>query len=147
MPNPQIPQGTLVRVKASVIFTNFPQLNITAPYLGRAGISMAPEGPATSFIPTMTGAVQSQEVYQKMTLSAHLLRTQNLADQFKRKMESDSNLGDCAIRPDVVSGGLSLYGLTNCGIENVREMAFNGTDEGYTIIIGGYYSINGNLFD
>jgi len=147
MANPQIAQGTLVRVKASMLFTSFADLNITSPYLGRAGLSMGPDGPATSFIPTMTGAIQSQEVYQKMTVTAALLRTQDLANQFKRKMESNSYLGAATIRPDVVTGGISSYDLINCGIENVREMSFNGSDEAYAVIIGGYYLINNDLFN
>ena len=93
MGNPLIPQGILNRVRASVIWTSFPSLNITAPYLGRAGISLSPEGAATVFLPTMTGAVPSMEPYQKMTLTVNLLRTQMLADLYKQQMETSSLLG------------------------------------------------------
>jgi hypothetical protein len=147
MANPNVPQGVLNRVKASVSWANFPSLNVTAPYLGRQGISLAPDGPATTFLPTMTGAVQSQEVYQKMTLSMHLLRTQNLAQAYKDKMESDSNMESGIVRPDVVAGGISPYQLINCGIENVQPFLFNGTEEGFTVLIGGYYIINSGLFN
>ena len=147
MPNPNVAQGVLNRVKASVTWASFTTLNVTAPYLGRLGISLSPDGPITSFIPTMTGAVQSQEVYQKMTLSMHLLRTQGLAELYKLKVESDSNLGGGTVAPDVVAGGISRYLLLNCGIENISPFVFNGTEEGYTVVIGGYYFVNGNLFN
>jgi len=147
MGNPLVPQGVLNRVKAALTWDALPAFNITAPYLGRNGISMSPEGPATNWLPTMTGAVQSQEVYQKMTMTAHLLRTQQLADLYKTRMETDSNMGGGIIRPDTVAGGISPYQITNCGIQNVNAFVFNGTEEGFTIMFGGYYIINSNLFN
>ncbi len=147
MANPLIPQGILNRVRASLIWTAFPQLNVTAPYLGRAGISLAPEGPATVFLPTMTGAVPSMEPYQKMTLTVNLLRTQQLSNLYKQQMESSSLLGDGVVRPDIQSVGIGVYQLSNCAIENFRELNFAGGDAGYMILIGGYYNINSSLFD
>jgi hypothetical protein len=147
MGNPLIPQGVLNRVRASVIWTTFPELNVTAPYLGRAGITLAPDGAATVFLPTMTGAVPSMEPYQKMTLTVNLLRTQQLADLYKRQMETSSLLGDGVVRPDIQQGGIGLYQLSNCAIENFRELAFAGADAGYMVLLGGYYNINSTLFD
>jgi len=147
MANPLIPQGILNRVRASIIWTSFPQLNVTAPYLGRAGISLAPEGPATVFLPTMTGAVPSMEPYQKMTLTVNLLRTQMLADLYKQQMESSSLVGDGVVRPDIQTGGIGVYQLSNCAIENFRELSFAGGDAGFMVLIGGYYNINSTLFD
>ena len=147
MANPLIPQGVLNRVRASVLWTSFPNLNVTAPYLGRDGISMAPENPITVFLPTMTGAIPSKEVYQKMTLTIHLLKPQPLSDQYKQQIESDSFLGQATVRPDIQDVGLGPFQLSNCSIENFREMAFSGREEGFIIMVGGYYNINGSLFD
>lgn len=147
MANPLIPQGILNRVRASIIWTSFPQLNVTAPYLGRAGISLAPEGPTTVFLPTMTGAVPSMEPYQKMTLTINLLRTQLLSNLYKQQMESSSLLGDGVVRPDIQTQGIGVYQLSNCAIENYRELNFAGGDAGYMILVGGYYNINSTLFD
>ena len=38
--NPLVDQGTLNRIRASVEFTDFPELNVTSSYLAKAGISM-----------------------------------------------------------------------------------------------------------
>jgi hypothetical protein len=147
MANPLIAQGVLNRVRASVIWTAFPSLNITAPYLGRDGISLAPDNPVTTFLATMTGAIPSKEVYQKMTLTIHLLKPQQLADLYKQQIESDSFLGAGTVRPDVQDVGLGPFGLSNCSIENYRDLAFSGRDEGFIVSIGGYYNINSSLFD
>jgi len=147
MANPLVPQGVLNRVRASVLWTAFPVLNVTAPYLGRDGVSLGPEGPVTTFLPTMTGAIPSKEVYQKMTLTIHLLKPQQLSDLYKQQMESDSFLGQGTVRPDIQSVGLGPFLLSNCSIENWREMSFAGREEGYIVMVGGYYNINSSLFD
>ena len=57
MPNPLIEQGSLNRIKASVVWNDNADLNVTAPYLGAAGIRLGLDGGTTVFLPTMTGAV------------------------------------------------------------------------------------------
>lgn len=146
--NPNVRQGTLNRLKASVNWNDFPELNVTPPFLGKEMLRLAFEGKATSFIPTTTGAVTSPEPYQKATLTMHLLKTQALAPQYKAQLEFNSLLGDCTVWPDVQTGtGLDNYQIVNCAIEDIREIAFDGVDAGYVVVIGGYYQINAALFD
>jgi hypothetical protein len=146
MANPLVAQGSLNRVRASVSWPNFPELNITAPYLGADGIRLALEGESTVFLPTMTGAVTSPQPYMMISLTTNLIKTQALADAYKAQMESNALLGDGVVRPDV-SSGLSPYPVTNCAIESVRELAFNGSDAGFVVTIKGYYLVNSSLFD
>jgi hypothetical protein len=146
MANPMVAQGVLNRVKASIVWTLFPQLNITAPFLGRDGISLAPDGAVTTFLETMTGTILSKEVYQKMTLTMHLLKPQPLADLYKQQIETDAYMGDCTVRPDVTTG-IGVWQLSNCSIQNYRDLAFSGRDEGFIVSVGGYYNINSSLFD
>lgn len=148
MPNPNIPQGTLNRLKASVVVADFPELNVTASFLGKEMIHLAPEGEATNYIETAAGAVRSPNPYQKVTLTVHLLKTQAIAPAYQAKMETDSALGNVTIFPDVQTGqGLKPYQLINCSVQNVREMAFDGMDAGWVLIIGGYYLVNSSLWD
>ena len=72
--NPLIDQGFLNRVKGQVVFTNFPSLNVTAPYLGREGINMRPTGNAAAQLGTLTGTVPSPECYMPVTLAIALLK-------------------------------------------------------------------------
>lgn len=163
MANPLIAQGTLNRLVASVIWQNFPFLNVTPSFLNREGLRLSLDGEATRFLPTLTGAVTSPEPYQMVSLSINLLKTQPLSALYKAQMETNCLLGDGVIRPDVAiggavsgsvitavtgqTGGLTPYDITNCALESVREQTYNGEDAGWTIMVRGYYLINSNLWN
>lgn len=143
--NPLVAQGTLNRLRASIIWNSFPSLNITAPFLGRAGISFALEGNTTVFLPTMTGAVTSQEPYLMFTAAVSLIKAQSFSDLYKQQWENSAQLGDGTIRPDAST--LSPFPIINCAIESVGPMSFNGEDAGIGISIRGYYLINQSLWN
>ncbi len=145
MANNLVVQGTLNRLRGSVVVVDAPELTITAPYLGKEGINLAIEGETTLYVPTMTGAVTSGEPYQMITLTVHLLKTQFVSDQYKQRMETLSTIGDVTVRTD--ASALSNYDLINCAIKSVAPLSFNGQDAGFVISIGGYYAINSSLFD
>lgn len=150
MANPLIPQGNLNRLKASLIFADAPELNITPPYLGADGISLSFDGEATGRIPSMTGIVNSPEPFQVITVTVHLLRTQQLSELYETRRQTNTLLGDGTLRPDVAStnvAGLQPYSLLNLSLINVAELAMAGKDPGYRLTIGGYYLINSNLWD
>jgi hypothetical protein len=143
--NPQVPQGTLNRARAAVQWTGFPGLNVTAPFLGKEGVSLAFEGNATDFVETMTGAVTSPALYQPIRLTINLLKTQLLSNQYEQQRQANSLLGDGLVIPD--STTLAPYQITNCAIENVDELRFNGEVASYMVHIKGYYNVNNNLFN
>ena len=145
MANPLIAQGTLNRLRASVTWASNPGLNVTASFLGREGIRLALQGESITYIPTMTGAIQSPEPYMQIELTLHLLKTQALSSSYKRQMETNATIGDGTVRPDVASG-LDAYQIVNCGIRSVRELNFSGEDAGFAVVIGGYYLVNSSLF-
>lgn len=143
---PQVQQGVLNRARGSVVWNDFPSLNVTAPYLGQAGISLSFGGPATSQLPTMTGVAQSPELMQLATIRINLLKTQTLADLYKQQMELSSVLGDCTIYPDVQTNGIGVYQITNCSMGTLETLTLNGTDAGWIIPVIGVYEINSALF-
>jgi len=143
--NPLIDQGILNRLRGSVVWQDFPELNITAPYLGEGGINLRLAGPATTRIGTMTGSVLSGEPYIPIVLTVNLLKTQPLADAYKAQMELNTAMGGGTVRPDAAT--LSPYTLFNCSIDTVGDLTFNGRDAGYGVELGGYYLINSSLFD
>ena len=148
MANTNVPQGTLNRLKASVVWDGFPQLNVTPPFLGKEMIRLAFEGDITTQIKTSTGVVTSPEPYQMITLTMHLLKTQALAPLYKAQIEASSLLGSGTVWPDVQTGlGLTNYQISNCSIMGVRELAFDGADAGWAVTIGGQYFINANLWN
>ena len=142
--NPLVSQGTLNRIIASVSWSSNNSLNVTAPFLGKDGISLTLQGAATTFIPTMTGAVTAPEPYQMVELTMHLLKTQPLAQAYKAQMETSTLLGDGTVRADTTT--LGTYEIVNCAIQSISPLKFSGEDAGFIVTIGGYYLTNSNLW-
>jgi hypothetical protein len=150
MPDPRTPQGNLNRIKATVVWSDFPNLNITPDYLGSEGLTLTFEDTATARIPTMTGLVNSPEAFQSVAVSAHLLKTQPLAQYYEEQRQIYTLLGQCTIRPDVSSnnaGSIGPYTLLNMSITNIAELRFNGSDAGFRVLLGGYMIINSALWN
>lgn len=145
MPNPLVAQGSLNRIRGSLVWPSFPSLNVTAPYLVKAGMRLALQGESVVYLPTMTGAVTSPEPYMMFDLTVNLNKANGLAQQYKAQLESNSALADGTLRPDTVA--LGTFGLVNCSIKSVRELDFSGEDAGFAVTIGGYYLVNSSLFD
>lgn len=143
--NPLIAQGTINRLRASIQVANYAQLNITAPYLGKAGINLALEGDMTVFIPTMTGTATSGEPYVMATITVNLIRSQALANTYKTQYEASTVIGDIVLTPDTTT--LDQFTFHNCAIQSVRELPLTGDDAGFVVVIRGYYAINNNLWN
>ena len=143
--NPLIVQGTLNRIRGSVVVPSYPGLNVTAPYLGKPGISLALEGNATTQIGTMTGSVTSPEPYMMVAVRIALLRTQSLSGAWKAQMESVSTIGAITVNPD--TSAFPSYTFTSCAIESVGEQRYDGTDPGFLITLSGVYQINASLYN
>jgi len=144
MSNPQIIQGTLNRLLASVVYADFPQLNVTSGYLAREAISLAFEGDTSQLIGTLTGAVTSPEPYVYGTVTMHLLRTQALGNAYKTQIETNTTMGSVTIYPDTTA--LTPFQLNNCVLSSIQEVAFDGTQAGLIVRLRGIYSINSALF-
>jgi hypothetical protein len=144
MANPLISQGSLNKLRASVVWSNFPSLNVTAPYLSKEGVRLSLQGETTLYMPTMTGAVTAQEPYMMIEVVIHLLKSQALANLYKQQMETNSLLGDATIRPDATA--LGPYQLVNGSIKSIRELDFSGENAVFAVTCGGYYLINSSLF-
>jgi hypothetical protein len=143
--NPLTAQGVLNRLRASIVWTQASQLNVTASFLGRQGIRLTLDGESSTYIPTLTGAVTSPEAYMMMTCTIHLLKTQTLASDYKLRLEQNSLLGDGTLRPD--TAGLPPFQLTNCSIQSVRDLSFSGDEADFAVAIRGYYLINSQLWN
>ena len=143
--NPLVDQGTLNRIRGSLVLAAFPNLNVTAAFLGKAGISVGLQGESTLFIPTMTGAVTSPEPYMIATVTINLLKTQQLATLYKQRMELDARVGDVQIIPDATN--FPNYDFFNAAISSVREMSMAGEDAGFVVSMQGYYNVNSNLWN
>ena len=144
MPNPLVSQGSLNKLRASITIPAFPTLNVTAPYLSKEGIRLSLQGESVIYLPTMTGAVTSQEPYMMAETVIHLLKSQALANLFKSQMETNALIGDFTVRPDATP--LSPYGMTNGSIKSIRELDFSGENAVFAVTLGAYYLVNSSLF-
>lgn len=145
MSSPQIAQGTLNRLRGSITFPNFPQLNITASFLGDEGIGLNPEGDIVDNLPTMTGTVTSPAPYQMITAEVELLKTQGLSNQFKNQLETLATLGPMVVRTDAAT--LGNYYVHNTSIYMASPGRMNGKSVGFMIGLRGFYQVNAQLFD
>ena len=143
--NPLVTQGTLNRLRGSIVVNNVPTLNITAPYLGKTGLSLALQGAATTFVETMVGAVPSPEPYQMCNITINVLKTNGIAAVWKSQMEATTLIGDIVVTTD--SSAFATYTITNCAIESVADMALNGTNAEMQITVKGVYLLNNNLWN
>jgi hypothetical protein len=144
MANPLIPQGTLNRILGTVQIVDIPTLSITEGFMGEEMISISPDGPASDYIKTQTGAVPSGRPYQPYTIMVHLLRSQGLAALWEQQRSQNTNIGDVVVTPD--SPTLGPYTFNNCSLINVNEMTFNGMGDDYPLVIQGTLPINAALF-
>lgn len=142
--NPLIQQGTLNRLRGSVVYASNATLNVTAPYLAREAISVAFEGDAGMLIPTLTGGVTSPEPYQLATVTINLVKSQALADVYKSQIESNVNVGDISVIPD--SATLSDYQINNCVLKGARDITFDGNQAGFVVTLQGIYVTNNALW-
>jgi len=144
MANPLVQQGTLNRLLTTLQLVQFPELNITAPYLAKQSMVLSFEGDATKVIDTLTGTVTSPEPFLHVRIRAHLLRTNFLSELYKEQLESSTLLGDGIAYTDSTS--LSVFQFSNLAIMGLGEIANAGEDPSFVVNIAGYYNINASLW-
>jgi hypothetical protein len=163
---PQLNQGVLNRIKASITVASNNALSVGPTNLGREGIRLTLEGNATDYFPTMTGAVPSPAPYQVATLTLNLLKTQTVANVYQNAFLTSTLLGQVTVYPDVsvasnvpppTAGGaqaglaasqnpILAYVLLNSVLESVNPMTFSGEEPLYVVTIKGYILVNSNFF-
>lgn len=142
--NPLINQGTLNRLKGSIVVPGNTALNCTSSYLGKSMISLTLEGNAVEYIPTAAGAVPSQEPYMMATVKFDALKTNGFGNIWKTQLELNSYLGDITVIADTSS--LGNHTIANASIESIGELPFDGTSAAYSVTLRGVYYINSAMW-
>lgn len=145
MPNPKISAGMLNRVRASVKFTDHPELNVSASYLAKEGVEIGFQGNIVEPLAAMAGVVQSPQPYILSAVKIHLLRSQALASVYKAQLEKDGVVGDIRLYTDSKTFG--EFDLFNVAITSVGDMTFAGGDPGVVITLTGTYYVNSDMWD
>jgi hypothetical protein len=145
VPNPKVPQGILNRVRTSVKFANYPELNVSASFLAKEAADISFQGNVIEPLPALTGVVQSPQPYIMVQARIHLLRSQSLGAQFKAQIEKSGLVGDCRLYTD--SATLGDFDMFNAAITNIADMTFNGSDPGFVLTLTGTYYVNSDMWD
>ena len=142
--NPLIAQGTLNRVRCSIVVPSYPSLSITSPYMGSSFASLDFSGPFSMLIPTATGAVNSPEPYVEGTISVGLLRTQSLALSWLNQAQTLSDLGAVTIHS--FFNDTATTEIYTTVIQELNPGAFDGRDPVVRLVLRGIYYANNDLW-
>src|SRR5208282_5158954 len=133
-------QCALNRLRISVVWSFYPELNVRASCLGVEGIRITfRNAPPLLSLPD---ADISSETYLLVEMEIYLLRTQKLAAMYKSHMERSNLLGLCSVRTDSVD--LGIYQFIDCSIRSIGPLIINGDDVTFVVTISGRYLINTN---
>ena len=145
MPNPLIQLGSLNRLRGSILFDDFPALNVTAQFMTKEAIKIGIDGDMTQFLGAMAAAVTSQEPWMMFSFSVGIVKTVGLAALYKAQWESSTTLGNCSIRIDTAN--IPPFDIVNSAIEGVDGLDSGGTNPAFTVRFKGTYYCNNQLWD
>ena len=142
--NPLVQQGTLNRLRCSVVVPNESTLNITASYMGTSFASVNFSEPFAELIGTATGGVTSPEPYVFGTITVGVLKTQALSAAWVSQSQTQSAIGPVTIYPD--SAAYPATTLDNCVIQSIEPGAYDGKDPVVKVALRGIYYLNNELW-
>lgn len=142
--NPLITQGTLNRVRASVVVPSYSSLNIISSFMGKGFVTVTFDGNFSELIATGTGGVSSPEPYIFCNVEVDLLRSQSLASDWLTQGQATSNLGDVHIHSD--TSAFDAVQISETQIINIDPGAFDGMNPVVRLHLRGIFYINNNLW-
>ncbi|OYY59034.1 MAG: hypothetical protein B7Y55_01100 [Polynucleobacter sp. 35-46-207] len=145
MANPNIPQGTLNRIRSNITIPGNTALNVTPAYMDKSFVTVTFDGEFDNLIPTATGGVTSPEPYVMATVSFGLLRTQALANAWQSQVKALSDLGNVSIFPDTTA--YAEIDLVNCVVSHIDPGPFDGTNPSVKVTLRGIYYVNNDLWN
>lgn len=144
MANPLLIPGNINRVRGSIIVAGNTALNITASFLGKDGISIAPEGDVSTTLQLLTNTAISEEPYQLVTVTANIAKSLALSNAYLQQIQNTSILGQITVNLD--TDVIAPFVVENTSIANWQQLTANGTQADFPITFRGYWVINNNLW-
>ena len=139
-----VSQGNLNRLRASVVFADFPELTITSAYLTKEAVGLAFEGAASQNLPTMTGVVGSPEPYMMANITIHAVRSQALSAAYQQQFLTDTQMGSVNITTD--STQLPDFQIESCVLTQIDPLAFDGNQPAFVVHMSGVWYVNAALW-
>ena len=143
--NPLLIPGNLNRIKGTILVPGNTALNITAPYLGKEGIVIAPQTAVVTQMQGMTTVVNSEEPYQLVQVTAMVIKSLALSAAYINQIQQSPSLGTVTITPD--TNTMAPFNLYNVAIVNWNQISMAGTQPDFAIVFQGQYNISNSLWN
>ena len=143
--NPTLVPGNLNRIRGTILVPSNATLNITAPYLGKEGIVIAPQTAVVTQMQGMTTVVNSEEPYQLVQVTAMVIKSLALSAAYINQIQQSPSLGTVTITPD--TNTMAPFNLYNVAIVNWNQISMAGTQPDFAIILQGQYNISNSLWN
>lgn len=129
--------------KQSVTVLEHPNLNVTMPYLGKAGLEISDDTETTITTQVMAVIVQSPNVIVTSTLTINLLKTTAVARAWLDQKGRMSAIGDIVVTFN--TDNLKEITLKNCAISTTGSQSGAGDSAEIQITIKGGLEVNREL--
>lgn len=143
-PTPALARGVLNRIRANIVFPDFPAMNIAPENMGRSMVRVAFEGQLVTQIPTGTGAVNSPEPFVFVTITVGMLRTQPIAAAWLNQIMTNSSVQNITAHPD--TSAFPPIALQDVVVSHIDPGPYDGTNPEVPIIFRGLLPVNNDLW-
>lgn len=129
----------LNKLYTKAVFTNAPELNVTAYDMGENMISATLEDEVVNRLRTAVGTVGSMAIFVPVTVSIDILKTSTAIDEYASRILSNAFIGgDLTVYSDVNSP----YTIKDVSISLKELGTMNGTQPSVTFEVKGNLEVN-----
>jgi hypothetical protein len=143
--NPNLFPSNLNRIRGSVLVPGNSSLNITASYLGKEGIVIAPQSPVVTQMQGLATIVNSEEPYQLVQVTAMVMKSLALSAAYINQIQQSPTIGTITVTPD--TSVLPQFTLYNCAIVNWNQISMAGTQPDFAIVFQGQWNVSNDLWN
>lgn len=143
--NPTLVPGNLNRIRGTILVPGNATLNVTAPYLGKEGIVIAPQSAVVTQMQGMTTVVNSEEPYQIVQVTAAIMKSLALSAAYIEQIKNSPTLGQITITPDTTT--IPAFNLYNVAITNWSQISMAGLQPDFTITFQGQFNVSQDLWN
>lgn len=143
--NPTLIPGNLNRIRGTILVPGNATLNVTAPFLGKEGIVIAPQSAVVTQMQGMTTVVNSEEPYQIVQVTAAIMKSLALSAAYIEQIKNSPTLGTVTITPDTST--IPAFTLYNVAITNWSQISMAGLQPDFTVTFQGQYNVSQDLWN
>lgn len=143
--NPTLIPGNLNRIRGTILVPGNATLNVTAPYLGKEGIVIAPQSAVVTQMQGMTTVVNSEEPYQIVQVTAAIMKSLALSAAYLSQIQNSPTLGSITVTSDTST--IPSFTLYNVAITNWSQISMAGLQPDFTVTFQGQFNISNDLWN